>query len=173
MCMHFLINYFDYHNKMISFRYVTGLKLKVTPLFFLEVPHDAEARFRCECNTGNEQVCLDNDFRWSHSNQQTGNQTDVYRDGKLLGDPVVYEVTSENRTSQNLTIHGKWELFHETDLMLYSNISNKQNLAIQKLNETNIQFNSLSHPLITTTTTIKSLLCSGKYMLIAKQVLIQ
>ncbi|WAQ94062.1 hypothetical protein MAR_006533 [Mya arenaria] len=86
---------------------VDAIKLKVTPLFFLEVPHDAEAQFMCECDVGFEKYCLGNDLRWSHSDQKTGNVTEVVTGGNSLGDPTHYEIISgAGGSSKNLTIHG-------------------------------------------------------------------
>ncbi|KAH3714876.1 hypothetical protein DPMN_057578 [Dreissena polymorpha] len=41
----------------------TGVKLKVEPLFYLEVPQDAEAEFQCACDVSHIASCLANEFR--------------------------------------------------------------------------------------------------------------
>ncbi|XP_052247884.1 uncharacterized protein LOC127855988 isoform X2 [Dreissena polymorpha] len=86
---------------------VDGVKLKVEPLFYLEVPQDAEAEFQCACDVSHIASCLANEFRWSLSNSNTSEVMPIYKSGKVVADSKRYEVMpGDNGASLNLTIHG-------------------------------------------------------------------
>lgn len=84
--------------------------MKVAPLFYLEVPQDAEAEFRCACDIPQIASCIANEFRWSLSNSNTGEVMTIYSSGKVVADSKIYEVMpGDNGSSLNLTIHGRSE----------------------------------------------------------------
>ncbi|XP_045169811.2 uncharacterized protein LOC123532443 [Mercenaria mercenaria] len=89
-------------------------KLKVSPLYFLKVPEDATAHFKCECPILDTAACINNDMVWSMVNASTGIKTAIYKGGKLLDNSGIYEITvSQNGSAVNLTIHGLKTRFYE------------------------------------------------------------
>lgn len=90
-----------------------GPKLEVSPLYYLKVPHDAEAHFKCGCGAASRAVCQNNNIAWSINNETTGESVQIYKNGQLLRDSKLYEIThTDGGASSNLTIHGKWIHIH-------------------------------------------------------------
>ncbi|XP_060565957.1 uncharacterized protein LOC132724982 [Ruditapes philippinarum] len=89
-------------------------KLTVSPLYFLKVPEDAVAHFKCECSIQDTAACIDNDMVWSFVNTTTGVKTPIYKRGKLLDNSSVYEIhISQNGSAINLTVQGLKMPFYE------------------------------------------------------------
>ena len=47
---------------------------------------------------------------WSLSNETSGVESEMYKDGKVVGDRTMYEVINTGNTS-NITVHGRRPLF--------------------------------------------------------------
>ncbi|KAL4222470.1 hypothetical protein ACF0H5_018510 [Mactra antiquata] len=82
-------------------------KLKVSPLYYLQVPSDSVANFKCECDVMDTAACINNNIVWSLVNTTSGMTKHIYKGGKLLDTSGLYEATvGHNKSSVNLTING-------------------------------------------------------------------
>lgn len=98
-----------YYKLGLTWRYhFAEPKLKVSPLYFLKVPDDAVAHFKCECEILDTAACINNDMAWSVVDSTTGDKTIIYKNEQLLDKSGAYEIlVSQNGSALNLTVNGK------------------------------------------------------------------
>lgn len=109
---------------------VDAVKLKVTPRYFLNVPMDSVAHFKCACDIIDIERCKNNEFAWAIVKFDKSGKQYIYKNGQLLNNnDTDYEITKgDNGSSVNLTIHGIKIKENEGDFVcfLYNSSTGKE-----------------------------------------------